>query len=138
MSRIPHCATLARALRGEFLPRIEAESRFDRILDELRQDREEQRRKWDEHNSRWDEQNRKWDANQLELKRLHEEVMTVSTKIDRTIGGLGARWGMQSERASVTPWPASWKKNSGSRYAMSRNTTHQERFSGGRTRWSLT
>ncbi|SMP50687.1 hypothetical protein SAMN06295888_106141 [Desulfonatronum zhilinae] len=79
------CATLARALRGEFLPRVEAESRFDRLLDELRRDREEQ--------------NRKWEANQLELKRLHEEVMAVSTKIDRTIGGLGARWGMQSERA---------------------------------------
>ncbi len=107
------CATLARALRGEFLPRFEAESRFDKMLDELRRDREEQRRKWDEqnrkwdeqnrkwdeHNCKWDEQNRKWDANQLELKRLHEEVMAVSTKIDRTIGGLGARWGMQSERA---------------------------------------
>lgn len=86
------CAALARALRGEFVPRDESESRFDMVLRELRQDREEQRRKWDE-------QNLKWEENQLELKRLHEEVMAVSKKVDRTVGGLGARWGMMSERA---------------------------------------
>ena len=100
------CATLARALRGEFLPRIEAESRFDKLLDELRQDREEQHRKWDE-------QSRKWDENQLELKRLHEEVMAVSTKIDRTIGGLGARWGMQSERTFRNALAGILEKNFG-------------------------
>jgi len=79
------CAALARALRGEFVPRDESESRFDMVLRELRQDREEQ--------------NKRWEENQLELKRLHEEVMAVFRKIDRTVGGLGARWGMMSERA---------------------------------------
>lgn len=93
------CAALARALRGEFMPRVESESRFDMLLQELRQDREEQRRKWEEQNRKWEEQNRKWEENQLELKRLHEEVMAVSAKIDRTVGSLGARWGMMSERA---------------------------------------
>ncbi|MEA2061864.1 MAG: DUF3782 domain-containing protein [Thermodesulfobacteriota bacterium] len=200
------CAALARALRGEFMNRTEAESRFEMMLRELREDREEQKkkwdawnrkwdeakvedkrkwdeqnrkwdeqnqkwdewnrkwdeakvedkrkrdeqnrkwdeqnrkwdeakaedkrkwdeqnRKWDEQNQKWDEQNRKWDewnrkwdeakvedkrkwdeqnrkweANQLELKRLHEEVMGVNNKIDRTIGALGARWGMNSERS---------------------------------------
>ncbi len=132
------CATLARALRGDFLPRGEAESRFDKLLEELRRDREaqtrkwddwnrkwdrkwdEQNRKWDEQNSKWDEQNRKWDEqnrkwneNQLELKRLHEEVMTVSTKIDRSIGGLGARWGMQSERAFRNALAGILEKNFG-------------------------
>ena len=107
------CATLARALRGEFLPRLEGESRFDKILDELRQDREEQRRKWDEQSRKWDEQSRKWDTNQLELKRLHEEVMAVSTKIDRSIGGLGARWGMQSERTFRNALAGILEKNFG-------------------------
>lgn len=111
------CAALARALRGEFVNRTEAESRFEMILRELREDREEQKKKWDEQNRKWDEwnrkwdeakvedkrkwdeQNRKWEANQLELKRLHEEVMGVNKKIDRTIGALGARWGMNSERS---------------------------------------
>jgi len=100
------CATLARALRGEFMPRGEAESRFDRVLDELRRDREEQSRKWEK-------QDRKWDENQLELKCLHEEVMAVSTKIDRTVGALGSRWGMQSERTFRNALAGILEKNFG-------------------------
>ena len=108
------CATLARALRGEFIPRAETESRFDKLLDELRRDREEQSRKWEEQNRKWAEtkaeSDRKWDANQIELKRLHEEVMA---KIDRTIGGLGARWGMQSERTFRNALAGILEKNFG-------------------------
>jgi hypothetical protein len=81
----------------------------------LRHDREEQARKWDEQNHKWEEQNRKWDeqrlelkmlteeqnrkweANQEELRRLHEEIMAQAKKYDRSIGALGARWGLQSE-----------------------------------------
>lgn len=107
------CASLARALRGEFFSRQEAESRFDKLLLELRLDREEQsrkweeqsqkweeqNRKWEEQNRKWDEQNRKWDENQLEIKQLHEDTMALTSKLDRTIGALGARWGMKSERS---------------------------------------
>ena len=78
------------------------DSRFDRLLEELRRDREEQTRKWDknqeemrqlrdeqnkkwdknreemrqlrdEQNKKWDEQNRKWEENQKELRQLREE-----------------------------------------------------------------
>jgi hypothetical protein len=79
--------------------------------------REEQNRKWEEQNRRWaeenrkwdeqrleskaltEEQNRKWEANQQELLRLHEEIMAQARKFDRSIGALGARWGLQSEKA---------------------------------------
>jgi len=187
------CAALARALRGEFMNRTEAESRFEMVLRELREDREEQRkkwdewnrkweqaqledkrkwdeakaedkrkwdedkaedkrkwdeakaedkrkwdeakaedkrkwdeakaedkrkwdeqnRKWDEQNRKWDEQNRKWEANQLELKRLHEAVMGVNNRIDRTIGALGARWGMSSERSFRNALAGILEKNFG-------------------------
>ena len=60
---------------------------------------DEQHSKWEENNRRWDEQNRKWDENQAELKRLHEEIMAQAQKFDRSIGALGARWGLQSEKA---------------------------------------
>ena len=89
---------------------------------------DEQNRKWDEQNRKWDEQNRKWEANQaeqreefnklyeqlnrdreaqnrkweanqVELRRLHEEIMAQAKKYDRSIGALGARWGLQSEKA---------------------------------------
>ena len=46
-----------------------------------------------------EEQNRKWEANQEELRRLHEEIMAQAKKYDRSIGALGARWGLQSEKA---------------------------------------
>ncbi|MEE9395632.1 MAG: DUF3782 domain-containing protein [Methylococcales bacterium] len=108
--------------KQEFAPRQQTGDRFDQILAELRHDRETQNRKWDEQNRKWDEQNskwneqnskwdeqnrkwdeytrkqdEKWDANQKELERLHEEVMAMTKKHDRSIGALGARWGIQSE-----------------------------------------
>ena len=89
--------------RGSFADRSETESRFDRILNELQRDREEQRRKWDEQNHKWwehnKEQNRKWEANQQELQRLHEEIMAVAKKQEQGIGALGARWGLQTEQS---------------------------------------
>jgi len=110
--------------RGHFADRVQTDDRFDRILDELRRDREEQARKWDEQNRKWDEQNRKWDEqsreqrlnwdeqnrkwdeqnrkweeSRREFDRIHEEIMAQAKKHDRSIGALGARWGLQSETA---------------------------------------
>ncbi|MFZ1830111.1 MAG: DUF3782 domain-containing protein [Candidatus Competibacteraceae bacterium] len=78
--------------RREYAPREETQDRFYDILAELRRDREEQTRKWEE-------QNRKWEANQEELRRLHEEAMAQARKHDRSIGALGSRWSLQSEKA---------------------------------------
>ena len=72
-----------RLTQTRFADKQRTEDRFDRVLDELRCDREEQ--------------NLKWEANQQELKNLHEEIMAESKRVDRQIGGLGARWGTQSE-----------------------------------------
>ena len=108
--------------RENFAQRQETEDRFYQLLNELKRDREEQARKWDEQNRKWDEQNhkwdeqnhkwdeqnhkweeytqeqnRKWDENQQELKRLHEEIMAIAQKQDRSFGALGARWGIQAE-----------------------------------------
>lgn len=77
----------------------ETESRFDRILDELRRDRAEQARKWEE-------QDQKWEENQQQLRRMQEktdqtleEVRQLNRKHDSTIGALGARWGLYSEQS---------------------------------------
>lgn len=78
--------------RLEYAGRQHTEERFDRILDELRADREEQNRKWDE-------QNRKWDEARNEFRLVHDEIMAQAKKFDRSIGALGARWGLQSEAA---------------------------------------
>jgi len=114
--------------RGLYADRAQTEDRFDRLLDELRRDREEQtrkweentckwkenaqeqnrkweesNRKWEENNRRWEEnaqeQNRKWDESRQEFAAVHEEIMAQARKFDRSIGALGARWGLQSEAA---------------------------------------
>ena len=98
----------------ETMPRPEVDDRFSRMLAELQRDREEQARKWDEQREeqarKWDEQRevrekdreeqaRKWDESRREFDRIHEEIMAQAKKVDRGIGALGARWGMQSETA---------------------------------------
>ncbi len=96
--------------RRHFADKRETESRFDRILDELRRDREEQARKWEEQNRKWDEnqakldqmlqeQNRKWDENQAVINQMLQSIQDLNRKHDSTIGALGSRWGLHSEAA---------------------------------------
>ena len=103
--------------RREYAGRAETQDRFYDLLVELRRDREqrareweeykdeqnrkwdEQNRKWDQQNRKWDQQNRKWDESSLRFDRLHEEIMAQAKKFDRSIGALGSRWGLQSEKA---------------------------------------
>lgn len=96
--------------RQKFADRKETESWFHQMLNELRQDREEQSRKWDEQNRKWEkytaeqnlkweEQNRKWDETQKEFQKVYEKIDALGQRLDRSIGGLGARWGLKSERS---------------------------------------
>jgi len=94
-----------RLARTRFADKAKTEDRFDRILDELRQDREAQSKKWDEQNIKWDEQNKKWDEqnekwdgqnkkwerNQNAIDEMLQEIRNLSRKHDSTIGALGAR-----------------------------------------------
>jgi hypothetical protein len=89
-------AYLLELTRQEYAGRLETEDRFYQTLGELRRDREEQARKWDEQNRKWDAQRAE---NREEFQRVHEEIMALARKQERSIGALGARWGMQSEAA---------------------------------------
>lgn len=102
-----------------FAGRAETESRFDRVLDELRRDREEQTRKWEENQHaqehkweaqdlkwaeerqaqerRWEAQERKWEENQRVIEGMLASVQRVERRHDSTIGALGARWGLHAE-----------------------------------------
>jgi hypothetical protein len=83
---------ILRLTEDRYAPRAQTESRFDRLLEELRRDREAQELKWDEQNRKWEEQNRKWHE-------VHKEIMAMNTRLDSSIGVLGARWGIASEDA---------------------------------------
>jgi hypothetical protein len=84
---------LYREVTQEKADKKETESRFDRILEELKKDREEQSRKWDEESRKWEEQNGRWDENQGVIRRLLKKV----EKHEVSIGALGARWGIRAE-----------------------------------------
>jgi hypothetical protein len=81
-----------RLTREQYADREETESRFDRLLEELRRDREE-------NTCKWEEQNRKWEANQATINVMLEEIRNLSRKHDSTIGALGARWGLHTEQS---------------------------------------
>jgi len=79
-----------RLTRDQYADKQETESRFDRILDEMRRDREENTRKWEG-------QNRKWDVNQQTINDILETIKAQALKHESSIGALGARWGLFSE-----------------------------------------
>lgn len=65
--------------RKHFADKTQTEDRIERILDELRRDREEQRFKWDE-------QSRRWEANQKVIESMLAEIQALARKHDSTIG----------------------------------------------------
>jgi hypothetical protein len=52
---------ILRTVSNYYSSKQETDSKFDRILNELQRDREEQARKWEENNRKWDENNRRLD-----------------------------------------------------------------------------
>jgi hypothetical protein len=88
---------LTREVTLEKADKKETESRFDRLIEELRKDREEQSRKWDEQNreqnKKWDEQNKKWEKNHEDIQKL----LKIVQRHDTALGALGARWGVRAE-----------------------------------------
>ena len=102
--------------RDEFAGKRHTEGRFEAMLAELARDREEQTRKWEADERKWEAQERngspgaKWEEETstwkrhqeevwAEFRRLHEENAERDRRFDRSIGALGSRWGLQSERA---------------------------------------
>jgi hypothetical protein len=86
---------IVRISEKRFADRYDTESRFDQILDELRQEREESRKKseeydkkweesrkqWEESRKQWDENNKKWD----ESRKKSEEYDKKWEESQRTL-----------------------------------------------------
>ena len=109
---------ILRLSRRHFADKEETESRFDRVLDELRRDREEQTRKWEENQqairqNQADIQRNQADIrqdradiqrnqaaiqrNQADIQEMLKSIQYLGRRYDSTIGALGARWGLHSE-----------------------------------------
>lgn len=78
--------------RERYPDKTETERRIDRILDELKKDREARDKKWEG-------QEKKWEENQKVINEMLVSIKAVDRRIDSTIGALGARWGLQTEGA---------------------------------------
>jgi hypothetical protein len=85
--------------RRHFADKAQTEDRFDRVLDELRRDREGQSQKWEAQEQKWEAQERKWEANQQVISEMLADIRSLARKHDSTIGALGARWGLHTEQA---------------------------------------
>ena len=96
--------------QDRYADRERTDDRIDRILDELKRDREDNQQKWAENQKTWEEHqkasDKKWAENQQKLaenQRVIEEMLTSIKAQERThnssIGALGARWGLHSEAA---------------------------------------
>ncbi|MGQ9483285.1 MAG: PD-(D/E)XK nuclease family protein, partial [Chloroflexus sp.] len=77
-----------------FAGRSETESRFDRVLEELRQMREEQTRRWEEQTQRWAEQAQRWAENQKELR----EMLRRLGEMDERHAEIDRKWAEQIQR----------------------------------------
>ncbi len=134
---------LWKKLVDSFADKKETESRFEILLNELRELKEESEKKWELSEKRWrelkedsekkwaesekrwrelkEESEKKWAESEKRWKELKEEsekkwrelkeesdrrwetllkeVRRVDRRIDTTIGALGARWGLTTEKA---------------------------------------
>ncbi len=103
---------------GQYAGKERTEDRIDRVLAELKADRERQdkkweedqkrwgedqkrwgknEKKWEENQKRWEENEKKWEENQKVIREMLASIKALDRRIDLSIGALGARWGMQSE-----------------------------------------
>ncbi len=63
----------------------------------------EQDKRWEQQAEKWKEQDKKWWENQKVIQQTQESLVGLDKKIDRqhdrTLGALGARWGLYAEES---------------------------------------
>ena len=100
-------------LSSTFASREQTEDRFEKLLNEIRIQREEAnkrfeehdrgfeefQKRFEEHDRRFEEFQKRFEEHDRRFEELLKEIRRVDRGIDRTIGALGARWGISSEHA---------------------------------------
>jgi len=88
---------ILRLSRRHFADKEGTGSRFDRVLDELRRDREEQTRRWEENQQAIRQNQADIQQNQADIQEMLKSIQHLGRRYDSTIGALGARWGLHTE-----------------------------------------
>ncbi|WP_291321799.1 DUF3782 domain-containing protein [Desulfonatronospira sp.] len=77
------------------------EKRWEKFQTEQAQKWELWEMRWEkfqtEQAQKWDEQHRKWEEMSRRLEENQKAIIALDKKLDRSIGALGARWGLKSE-----------------------------------------
>ena len=68
-------------------------------LNEQNKKWETQEKKWDEQHKMWKAQDKKWHENQKTINKMLQSINELAKKHESSIGALGARWGLQSEKS---------------------------------------
>lgn len=104
--------TVTEITSGQYAEKERTEDRFDRILNELKADRETRDKKWEENQALWKAEwrenqakrkedqalwNARWEENQKVINETLASIKALDRKYEGSIGALGARWGLQSE-----------------------------------------
>jgi hypothetical protein len=93
--------TIVRISHKKFADKDKTEDRFDRMLEELKKDREENSKKWEENNRKWEENNRKLDEmmrkSDERFAAMLQEIKDIRSRQESSVGALGARWGIAAE-----------------------------------------
>ena len=90
---------ILRLTREVYADKDQTQKSVSEILDEMRRDREENSRRWEENSRKWEEDSRRWEENSRRWEENHKAILAQANKFDRSIGALGARWGLRSEKA---------------------------------------
>jgi len=85
--------------RKRYADREETQSRFDRIMDELQQNRETSMRRWEAQEKKWDAQEKKWNAQE-------EKWETWEKKWDQERKDQQEKWKAQEKRWEN--WEKKW------------------------------
>ncbi len=99
--------TILDIAKKRFADRDESDRRFDRIMDELVAQRKENKELWEKHRLEDKEHREKhrlkdkesWEKHHKEHKEILAQIAAIVKKHDSSIGALGARWGMNSEKS---------------------------------------
>ena len=78
-------SSISRIGSERYADRRQTDNHIDRILDELKEDRERSEQRWQEDHRT--------------IQEMLAEIKQIKTKHEASIGALGARWGLQSESA---------------------------------------
>jgi hypothetical protein len=121
---------ILRTISDYYAPKQETESKFDRILAELKSDREKQDQKWEENNRRLDqlihEQNQKWDEQNQKWKENNR-------RLDQFIHEQNQKWDEQNQK-----W---WKQNQQNQQILEEikkvNRKHDSTIGALGSRWGL-